>query len=173
MNMIKPEKTMVLLSINESLVKAMVRCSDEKLEGLTMLVGRLGRRRLMGLKTGSHIPMKVDRNDWPMMKGDLEKLRDVGVFECDYELENDRYLVTRKLEEIVESKLRSYIEETESKRNLPLVIHIKTGNFRKILTAFEAIHPRRMQRGIEAWTLKQQKNLQRVFNFPPRLKTKQ
>jgi len=172
MNMIKPEKTMVLLSINESLVKAMVRCSDEKLEGLTML-GGLFRRRLMGLKTGSHIPMKVYSDDWPMMKVDLEKLRDAGVFECEYELENDRYLVTRKLEEIVESKLRSYIEETESKRNLPVVIHIKTGNFRKILTAFEAIHPRRMQRGIEAWTLKQQKNLQRVFNFPPRLKTKQ
>jgi len=47
---------MVLLSINESLVKAMVRCIDEKLEGLTTLVGRLGRKRLMGLKNGSRIP---------------------------------------------------------------------------------------------------------------------
>ena len=68
MSLIKPDKRMVLLSINESLVKAMVRCIDEKLEGLTILVGRLGRRRLMGLKVGSHIPMKVDAGDWPMMK---------------------------------------------------------------------------------------------------------
>ena len=115
MNLNKPEKRMVLLSINESLVKAMVRCIDEKLEGLTILVGRLGRKRLMGLKIGSHIPMKVDANDWPRMKDDLEKLLDAGVFECDYKLENDRYLATRQLEEIVESKLRCYIEETESK----------------------------------------------------------
>ena len=117
MNLIKPEKGMVLLSINESLVKAMVRCIDEKLEGLTMLVGRFGRRRLMGFKNGSHIPMKVNAKDRPMMRKDLKKLLDVGVFECDYELENDRYFVTRKLEEIVESKLRCYIEETESKNN--------------------------------------------------------
>ena len=33
---------------------------------------------------------------------DLEKLRNDVVFECDYELENGRYLVTRKLEEIYE-----------------------------------------------------------------------
>ncbi len=49
------------------------------------------------------------------MKDDLEKLLDASVFECDYKLENDRYLVTRQLEEIVESKLRYYIEEAESK----------------------------------------------------------
>jgi len=109
MSLNKPEKRVVLLSINESLVKAMVRCIDEKLEGLTMLVGRFGRRRLMGLKSESHIPMKVNANDWPMMKKDLEKLLDAGVFECDYKLENDRYMVTRQLEEIVESKLRPYI----------------------------------------------------------------
>jgi hypothetical protein len=95
----------------------MVRCIDEKLEGLTMLVGRLGRKRLMGLKNGSRIPMKVYSDDWPMMKDDLEKLLDAGVFECDYELGNDRYLVTRKLEEIVESKLRCCIEETENKNS--------------------------------------------------------
>jgi hypothetical protein len=176
MSLIKPEKRTVLLSINESLVKAMVRCIDEKLEGLTMLVGKFGRRRLMGLKIGSHIPMKVDASDWPRMKNDLKKLLDVGVFECDYKLENARYLVTRRLEEIVESKLRPYIEETESKRNLPHVTyphpkgmghydHIKTGNFRKILTAFDAIHPRHMQRGIVAWPLKQLNILQRMFNF--------
>jgi hypothetical protein len=29
--------------------------------------------------------------------------------------------------------------------------HMKTGNFRKTLTAFDAIHPRRKQRGIVAW----------------------
>jgi len=69
----------------------------------------------MGLKIGSHIPMKVDANDWPMMKNDLKKLLDVGVFECDYKLESDRYLATRQLEEVVESKLRCYIDETESK----------------------------------------------------------
>ena len=115
--MIKPEKRMVLLSINESLAKAMVRCIDEKLEGLTMLVGRLGRKRLMGLKIGSHIPMEVDADDWPMMKDDLEKLLDAGIFECNYELKNDRYLATMKLEEIVESKLRCFIEETESKNS--------------------------------------------------------
>jgi hypothetical protein len=116
MNLIKPEKRMVLLSINESLVKAMVRCIDEKLEGLTMPSG-LGRRRLMGLKNGSPVPMEVDADDRPMMKYDFEKLLDAGVFECDYELENDRYFVTRKLEEIVESKLRCFIEETESKNS--------------------------------------------------------
>jgi hypothetical protein len=109
MNLNKPEKRLVLLSINKSLVKAMVRCIDEKLEGLTMLVGRFGRRRLMGLKSGSHIPMKVNADDWPMMKKDLKKLLDVGVFEYGYKLENDRYLVTRQLEEIVESKLRPNI----------------------------------------------------------------
>jgi hypothetical protein len=32
--------------------------------------------------------------------------------------------------------------------------HIKTGNFRKKLTAFDAIHPRRKQRGIVAWPRK-------------------
>jgi hypothetical protein len=173
MSLIKPEKRMVLLSINESLVKAMVRCIDEKLEGLTILVGRFGRRRLMGLKVGSNIHMKVDAGDWPMMKVDLKKLSDAGVVECDYELENNRYLVTSKLKEIVESKLRSYIEETKNKRNLPLVINIKTGNFRKIFTAFETRIPRRIQLGIVAWTLKQLNNMQRVFNFFPRLKTKQ
>jgi hypothetical protein len=117
MNMIKLEKRMVLLSINESLAKAMVRCIDEKLEGLTMLVGRLGRKRLMGLKNGSRIPMKVYSDDWPMMKDDLEKLWDAGIFECNYELKNDRYLATMKLEEIVESKLRCCIEETENKNS--------------------------------------------------------
>jgi len=99
------------------LVKAMVRCIDEKLEGLTILVGRFGRRRLMGLKSGSHIPMKVKARDWPMMKKHFKELLDVGVFECDYKLENDRYLVTRQLGEIVESKLRPFIEETESKNS--------------------------------------------------------
>ena len=93
----------------------MVRCIDENLEGLTMQVGRFGRRQLMGFKNGSHIPMKVDAGDWPMMEVDLKKLLDAGVFECDYELENDRYLVTSKLKKIVENKLRPYIEETESK----------------------------------------------------------
>lgn len=116
MNWIKPEEKTVSLSINGSLVKAMVRCIDEKLEGLTVL-GGLGRRRLMGLRIGNHIPMEVDDDDWPMMKDDLEKLWKAGVFECDYELENDRYLVTRKLEKIVESTLRSHIEESESKNS--------------------------------------------------------
>jgi hypothetical protein len=117
MSLNKPERRVVLLSINESLVKAMVHCIDEKLEGLTMLAGRFGRRRLMGLKNGSHIPMKVNADDWPMMKKDLEKLLDVGIFECDYKLENGRYLVTRQLEEVVESRLRCYIEEAESKNS--------------------------------------------------------
>ena len=134
---------MVLLSINESLVKAMVRCIDENLEGITMQVGRFGRRQLMGFKNGSHIPMKVKFFDQRMMKNDLKKLLNVNVFESDYKLGNERYLVTRQLEEIVKRRLRPYIEETESKRNLPRVIHIKTGNFRKILTAFGAIYPRR------------------------------
>ena len=109
MNLNKPEKRLVLLSINKSLVKAMVRCIDENLEGITMQVGRFGRRQLMGFKNGSHIPMEVDADDWPMMKDDLEKLLDAGVFECDYELENDRYFVTKKLVEIVEGKLRPNI----------------------------------------------------------------
>ena len=154
MSLIKPEKRTVLLSINESLVKAMVRCIDEKIEGLTMLVGRFGRRRLMGLKNGSHIPMKVDADDWPMMKNDLKKLLDVGVVEYDYKLGNDRYLVTRQLEEIVKSKLKPYIEETESKRKLPISMWIKRGNFRKILTALEAIYPRRKQPDIMTWPRK-------------------
>ena len=115
MDLIKPEKRMILLSINESLVKAMVRCIDEKLEGLTMPVGRFGKRRLMGFNNGSHIPMKVKFCDWRMMKDDLKKLLDVSVFESDYKLGNERYLATRQLEEIVESKLRPYIEKTESK----------------------------------------------------------
>jgi hypothetical protein len=109
MSLNKPEERLILLSINKSLVIALVRCIDEKLEGLTMLVGKFGRRRLVGFKSGSHISMKVNAGDWPMMKKDLKKLLDVGVFQCDYKLGNDRYLVTRQLEEIVESKLRPYI----------------------------------------------------------------
>ena len=50
--------------------------------------------------------MKVYSGDWTMMKDDLEKLLDAGVFGRDYELGNYRYLATMKLEEIVESKLR-------------------------------------------------------------------
>ena len=115
MSLNKPEARLILLSINKSLVIALVRCIDEKLEGLTMLVGRLGRKRLMGFKNGSHIPMKVKFCDWRMMKDDLKKLSDVSVFESDYNLGNERYLATGQLEEIVESKLRPYIEETESK----------------------------------------------------------
>ena len=113
-NWIKPEEKTVSLSINGSLVESMVRCIDEKLEGLTIL-GGLGARQLVGLKVGNYIPMKVDDDDWPMMKDDLEKLWHAGVFECDYELENDRYLVTRKLEEIVESTLRSHVNKSENK----------------------------------------------------------
>jgi hypothetical protein len=113
-NWIKPEEKTVSVSINGSLVKAMVRCIDENLEGLTML-GGLGRRQLKGLKVGNHIVMEVDDDDWSMMKDDLEKLWEADVFECDYELENDRYLVTRKLEEIVEDTLRSHAEEAKTK----------------------------------------------------------
>ena len=116
MNWIKPEERTVSLSINGSLVEAMVRCIDEKLEGLTIL-GGLSRKQLLGLKIGNHIPMEVDDDDWPMMKDDFEKLWDAGVFECDYELENDRYLVTRKLEELVENTLRSHVEKSESKNS--------------------------------------------------------
>ena len=112
MNWIKPEEKTVTLSINGSLVKAMVRCIDEKLEGLTIL-GGLGRRQLIGLKMGNHIPLEVDDEDWPMMKNDLEKLWEGDVFECDYELENDRFMVTRKLEELVENTLRVHVEKTE------------------------------------------------------------
>ena len=115
MSLIKPEKRMFFLSINESLVKAMVRCIDENLEGLTMQVGRFGRRQLMGFKNGSHIPMKVNFFDMRRMKKDLEKLWDVGILECNYKLGNERFLVTRKLEEFVKERLRPYIEETESK----------------------------------------------------------
>jgi len=32
--------------------------------------------------------------------------------------------------------------------------HLKTGNFRKTLTTFDAIHPRRKQRSIVAWLRK-------------------
>ena len=53
MNLIKPEKRMIFLSINESLAKVMVRCIDEKLEGLTMLIGKLDRVRLIGLNNGN------------------------------------------------------------------------------------------------------------------------
>lgn len=112
MNWITPQERTFSLTINGSLVKAMVRCIDEHLEGLTIL-GGLGRRRLMGLKVGGHIPMEVDDDDWAMMKDDLEKLCEPGVFECNYELENDRYIVTRKLEEVVNDTLRSHIEKSE------------------------------------------------------------
>ncbi len=111
MNWIKPEERAVSVSINGSLVKAMIRCIDDKLEGMTIM-GGLGARRLIGLKIGNHIPMEVENDDWPMMKDDLEKLCDGEVFECDYELENDRYMVTRKLEEIVEDNLRSQLEKS-------------------------------------------------------------
>lgn len=112
MNWVKPKTKTVHLQINGSLVAAMVRCIDDKLEGLTIL-GGLGSRQLFGLKLGSHVPMEVDGDDWPMMKDDLERLSEAGVFECDYDLENDRYIVTRRLEELVESTLRSHLEESE------------------------------------------------------------
>jgi len=70
----------------------------------------------MGFKNGRHIPMKVKFSDRRMMKKDLRKLLDVGVFESDYKLRNERYLATRKLKEIVESNLRPYIEGSESKK---------------------------------------------------------
>ena len=109
MSLIKQEKKAFLLSINESLVEAMVRCIDENLEGLTIQVGIFGRRQLMGFKNGSYIPMKVKFFDKRRIKNDLEKLLDVGIFECNYKLGNERYLVTRQLEEIVEKRLRPYI----------------------------------------------------------------
>ncbi|QFU23034.1 hypothetical protein FM038_013315 [Shewanella eurypsychrophilus] len=109
MNWIKPEETTVSVAINGSLVNAMVRCVDEKLEGLTIL-GNLGRRQLMGIKLGDYIPMEVEDDDWAMMKDDLETLWNADVFECDYELEYDRYLVKRKLEELVERTLREHVE---------------------------------------------------------------
>jgi hypothetical protein len=112
MDWIKPKKRTISVSINGSLVNAMVRCVDEKLEGLTIL-GGLGHRQLMGMKAGNYIPMEVEDDDWPMMKDDLETLWDADVFECDYELDNDRYLVKRKLEELVENTLRSHVQQSE------------------------------------------------------------
>jgi len=114
MNWITPEEKTVSVSINGSLVDAMVRCIDEKLEGLTVL-GGLGRRQLIGLKGRDYIQMEVDEDDWPMMISDLEKLGETGTFECDYELDNDRYLVTRKLEELVEEQARSHVEKSQNK----------------------------------------------------------
>lgn len=113
MNWIKPEEKTVSVSINGSLVDAMVRCIDDKLEGLTVL-GGLGRRQLIGLKGGNYIPIDVEEDDWPMMIDDLEKLGETGIFTCDYELDNDRYLVTRKLEELVEEQARSHIEKSQN-----------------------------------------------------------
>ena len=113
MDWIKPKERTISVSINGSLVKAMVRCIDEKLEGLTIL-GGLGLRQLMGIKVGKYIPMEVEDEDWPMMKDDLETLWEADVFECDYELDNDRYLVKRKLEELVENTLRAHVEQSES-----------------------------------------------------------
>lgn len=113
MDWIKPKEKTISVSINGSLVKAMVRCNDEKLEGLTIL-GGLGRRQLMGIKVEKYIPMEVEDDDWPMMKDDLETLWEADVFECDYELDNDRYLVKRKLEELVENTLRAHVEQSES-----------------------------------------------------------
>jgi len=110
---IKPKERTISVSINGSLVKAMVRCVDEKLEGLTIL-GGLGRRQLMGIKVGNYIPMEVEDDDWPMMKDDLETMWDADVFECDYELDNDRYLVKRKLQELVENTLRNHVEQSEN-----------------------------------------------------------
>lgn len=113
MDWIKPKERKISVSINGSLVNAMVRCVDEKLEGLT-IIGGLGHRQLMGIKVGNYIPMEVEDDDWPMMKDDLEKLWDADVFECDYELDNDRYLVKRKLEELVENTLRNHVEQSEN-----------------------------------------------------------
>jgi len=113
MDWIKPKERTISVSINGSLVKAMVGCIDEKLEGLTIL-GGVSRRQLMGIKVGKYIPMEVEDDDWPMMKNDLETLWEADVFECDYELDNDRYLVKRKLEELVENTLRPHVEQSES-----------------------------------------------------------
>ena len=113
MNWMKPEEKTVSVSINGSLINAMVRCVDEKLEGLSIL-GGLGQRQLMGLKIGDYIPMEVEDDDWPMMKDDLEALWNADIFECDYELDNDRYLVKRKLEELVENNLRAHVEQSKN-----------------------------------------------------------
>jgi hypothetical protein len=59
-------------------------------------------------------------------------------------------------------EIRVIPNNTSSKRNLPHVTyphpkgmehygHIKTDNFQETLTTFDAIHPRRKQRGIVAW----------------------
>ncbi len=113
MNWMKPEEKTVSVAINGSLINAMVRCVDEKLEGLS-IIGGLGRRQLMGLKLGDYIPMEVEDDDWAMMKDDLETLWNGDIFECDYELDYDRYLVKRKLEELVESTLRPHVEQCEN-----------------------------------------------------------
>tara|TARA_R110001592_G_scaffold358653_1_gene663856 strand:+ start:3126 stop:3758 length:633 start_codon:yes stop_codon:yes gene_type:complete len=113
MDWIKPKETTMSVAINGSLIDAMVRCVDDKLEGLTIL-GGLGRRKLIGIKIGNYIPMEVEDDDWPMMKDDLEKLSEADVFECDYELNNDRYLVTRKLEELVENTIRDHAEQCKN-----------------------------------------------------------
>ena len=85
----------------------------------------------MGSKNGSPIPMKVDTDDWPMMKDDLEKLRNDGIFECDYELENGRYLVTRKLmsriilfeeDSYISKQLAQIIQDSFSNVKIKLVL---------------------------------------------------
>jgi len=66
-----------------------------------------------------------------------------------------------------------------SKRNLPHVTyphpkgmghygHMNTGNFRKTLTAVDAIHPRRKQRGIVAWPRKLELSIiNQLFFYTP------
>lgn len=112
MNWIKPEKKTYSVSINGSLAKAMVRCIDDKLEGLTIL-GSFRRRQLMGVKMGKYISMEVEDDDWPMMKDDLESLWEADVFECNYESDNDVFLVKRKLEELVEETIRNHVEKPD------------------------------------------------------------
>lgn len=110
MNWMKPETKNV--SINGSLAKAMVKLIDEKFHGLFMR-GSLGRMQLVAFKSGENTTLEVDDDDWPMMKSDLEELSYAGIFDLDYEMDNERYMVTRDLEKIVEEKVRGHVIKTE------------------------------------------------------------